>query len=120
MKRQRRVGSAALCGTVAVIGWVAAGPAGLDTFTLESDQTPNEVSAVARVEQVETARAITLVERGGACVADTESGIATFSEPRPTRMLANALLASLKTSDPVRNDAGEVTGSIGIAEKAIG
>jgi hypothetical protein len=120
MKRQRRVGSAALCGTVAVIGWVAAGPAGLDTFTLESDQTPNEVSAVAKVEQVETSRAFTLVERGGACVADTGSSTATLSEPRPTPMRATALLASLKISDPVLNDASEATGSIGSAEKAIG
>jgi hypothetical protein len=118
MKRQRRVASAALCGTVAVIGWIAAGPA---TLTLESTtQTQDEAFATASIEQVGTSRATTVVERGGACVADTGNGIGASSEPRPTPMLATAILASLKTSDPLRNDAGEATGSIGIAEKATG
>src|SRR5262249_431492 len=67
-----------------------------------------------------TSRAITVVERGGACVADTGNGIGGSSEPRPTPMLATAILASLKTSDPLRNDPGEATGSIRIAQKANG
>jgi hypothetical protein len=123
MKRKRGVMSAAACGTVAVIGWIAAGTAGLGTLTLESTQTPNEVSqttsATASAEQVDIPQAITLAE-GGACVANTESGIAALSEPRQMPVLASALLASLKTSDPVQNDAREATGSIGVAEKANG
>jgi hypothetical protein len=123
MKRKRGVVSAAACGTVAVIGWIAAGTAGLGTLTLESTQTPNEVSqttsATASAEQVDIPQAITLAE-GGACVANTESGIAALSEPRQMPVLASALLASLKTSDPVQNDAREATGSIGVAEKANG
>ena len=124
MKRKRGVVLAASCGTVAVIGWIAAGTAGLGTLTLESTQTPNEVSripsATIPAEQVDIPQAITLAE-GGACVANTESGIAALSEPRQMPVdVATALLASLKTSDPVQNDAREATGSIDVAEKTNG
>ena len=124
MKRKRGVVSAAACGTVAVIGWIAAGTAGLGTLTLESTQTPNEVSripsATIPAEQVDIPQAITLAE-GGACVANTESGIAALSEPRQMPVdVATALLASLKTSDPLQNDAREATGSIDVAEKTNG
>jgi hypothetical protein len=38
---------AALCATVAVAGWVAGGPAGLDSRTTASAETPIEVIQIA-------------------------------------------------------------------------
>ena len=67
MNRQRRVVSATLCATAAVAGWVAAGPADLGSFIIESTETPIEViraaAATVGAEQVDVFHAATPNER---------------------------------------------------------
>jgi hypothetical protein len=124
VKRQRRVVvSAALGGTVAVAAWVACGPAGLGSLTIESTETPIEViritTATVSAEPVDIPDATTLDERS-ASVADTGSGSAALSEPRQMAGPATPPIpiASLRTPDPARNEVRDTTGSIGIAAKA--
>jgi len=115
--------SAALCGTVAVAGWVAAGPSGLSSLVIESTETPIEASRITSVAtsavHVDVSQATTPGERG-ASVADIGSG--NLSEPleMPGRATRPVPIASLRSPDPAPNEAKETTGSIGIADKATG
>ena len=76
---------AALCGTVALAGWVGAGLAGLGSFGIESTGAPVEVSgatsATARAEHLDTPRATALGEHS-VSGADIASGDAALSDPR--------------------------------------
>ena len=74
MKNPRRLAAlAALCGTVALAGWVAAGLAGLGSPGIESTGAPIEVSratsATARAEHVDAPQA-TAPGEDGVSVAD--------------------------------------------------
>ena len=114
---------AALCATVAVAGWVAGGPAGLGSLTIESTATPIEViqitTATVSAAHVDPPEAATLDKRSAS--VDTGGGGVALSEPR--QMVGPATpppvpIASLRTPDPARNDTRDITGSIGIADKA--
>ena len=88
MKRPRRLFVlAALCGTVALAGWVGAGLAGLGSLGIESTGAPIEVSdatsATAHAEHVDAPQATAPGEHG-VTVADIASGSAALSEPPPT------------------------------------
>ena len=122
MKNPRRVAaSAALCGAVALAGWVAAGLGGLSFPSLESNGAPIEVSratsATARAEHVDASQA-TAPGKDGVSVADMASGSAALSPPRsmPRPTTPPAPIASVSTSDPVRNEAKEATGSVEVAD----
>jgi hypothetical protein len=126
VKSSRRLAAlAALCGTVALAGWVAAGRAGLRLPGTESTGAPIEVSratsATARAEQVEAPQAIALGE-DGVSAADMASGGAALSDPPPMPRSATppAPVASVSTPDPARNKAKEAAGSVGVADVGSG
>ena len=81
---------AALCATVAVAGWVAGGPAGLDSRTIANAETPIEVIQITTAAVSATPEATTV---------GTGSG-------------------SVALSEPARDKAGDTTGSIGKPDKA--
>jgi hypothetical protein len=118
MKRPRRLFVlAALCGTVALAGWVGAGLAGLGSLGIESTGAPIEVSdatsATARAEHVDAPQATAPGEHG-VTVADIASGSAALSEPPPTSQPAAVpvAIASLSTPDPERKEAKEAATSV--------
>ena len=126
MKSPRRLAVlAALCGTVVLAGWVAAGLAGLGSPGSESTGAPIEVSratsAAARAEHVDAPQATALGE-DGVSVAEMVSGSAALSDPRPMRRPAAPpeRNASLSTPDPVRNDAKEAADSVEVADMESG
>ena len=111
MKRPRRLAVlAALCGTVALAGWVGAGLAGLGSLGIESTGAPIEVSraasATARADHVDASRATALGEHG-VSVADIASGNAALSDPPPMPQPATppVLFAAVSPTDPVQNAA---------------
>ena len=110
MKSPRRLAAlAALCGTVALAGWVA-GLAGLGSPGIESTGAPIEVSratsATARAEHVDAPQATALGE-DGVSVADMGSGSAALSDPPPMPRPAAppVLFAAVSPTDPVQNAA---------------
>ena len=118
MKRPRRLFVlAALCGTVALAGWVGAGLAGLGSLGIESTGAPIEVSdatsATARAEHVDAPQATAPGEHG-VTVADIASGSAALSEPPPTSQppAVPVAIASLSTPDPERKEAKEAATSV--------
>jgi hypothetical protein len=124
VKNPRRLAAlAALCGTVALAGWVAAGLAGLGSPDIESTGAPIEVSratsATALAEHVDAPQATALGE-DGVSVADIGSGSAALSDPRPIPRPTTppAPNASVSTPDPVRNEAKEAACSVEVADTA--
>src|SRR5215469_5117521 len=118
MKRPRRLFVlAALCGTVALAGWVGAGLAGLGSLGIESTGAPVEVSgatsATAPAEHVDVPRASALGEHG-VSGADIASGGAALPDPPPMPQPAAVpvAIASLSTPDPERNEAKEAASSV--------
>jgi hypothetical protein len=97
---------AALCGTVVL----AAGLVGLGSPGIKSAGAPIEVSratsATAGAEHVDAPQA-TALGGDGVSVADTGSGSAALSDPRPMPRPTTppAPIASVSTPDPVRNEA---------------
>jgi hypothetical protein len=122
---QRLAVLAALCGTVTLAGWVAAGLAGLGSPGIESTGAPIEVSratsAAARAEHVDAPQASARGE-DGVFVAEMASGSAALSDPPPMPRPAAPpeRTASLSTPDPVRNEAKEAVGSIEVADMGSG
>ena len=123
MKNPRRLAAlAALCVTVALAGWVAAGLAGLDSPSIESAGAPIEVSratsATARAEHVDAPQATApstpdpvrkeaKEATGSVEVADGEAAAPLCRDP-PTvpRPAAGAvLLAAVSPTDPVQTGA---------------
>jgi hypothetical protein len=123
VKRPRRLAVlAALCGTVALAGWVGAGLTGLGSLGIESTGAPIEVtSATARAEHIDAPRATALGEHG-VSVADITSGGAALSDapPMPQPPAAPVAIASLSTSDSERNEAKEAAGSVEVADTGSG
>jgi len=117
--RRLAVVLAALCGTVVLIGWVAAGLTGLGSPGTESTGAPIEVSratsATARAEHVDAPQA-TPLSKDGVSVTDLGSASA-LSAPRPMPGPATPPVrtASFSAPDPVRN---ETKGSAGPVEVA--
>jgi hypothetical protein len=111
VKRPRRLAVLpALCGAVALAGWIGAVPAGLGLLGIESDGAPSEVSratsGTARAEHVDAPRATALDEHG-ISVADIASGSAALSDPPPMPQPATppVLFAAVSPTDPVQNAA---------------
>jgi hypothetical protein len=111
VKRSRRLAVlAALCGTVALAGWIGAVPDGLSLLGIQSDGAPIEVSratsATARAEHVDAPRATALDEHG-VSVADIAGGTAVLSDPppRPQPATPPVLFAAVSPTDPVQNAA---------------
>jgi hypothetical protein len=120
VKRLRRLAVlAALCGTVALAGWVGAGLAGLGSLGVESTGAPIKVtSATARAEHIDA----TALDEHGVSVADIASGGAALSDPPPMPQPAAVpvAIASLSTPDPERNEAKEAAGSVEVADRGSG
>jgi hypothetical protein len=101
---------AALCGAVALAGWVGAGLAGLGSLGIESTGAPIEVSrptsATARVEHVDSPRATAPGEHD-VSVADIASGSAALSDapPMPQPAKPPVLFAAVSPTDPMQNAA---------------
>jgi hypothetical protein len=126
VKNPRRLAAlAALCGTVALAGWAAAGLAGLGSPGIERTGAPIEVSratsATPRAEHVDAPQA-TAPGEDGVSVADMASGSAALSDPPPMPRPATppVPIAALSTPDPVRNEAKEAAGSVEVADTVIG
>ena len=126
MKSQQRLAVlAALGGTVALAGWVAAGLAGLGSLVTESTGASIEVSratsATARAEHVDAPQA-TALGGDGVSVADTGRGDATSSEPpsMPRPAAVPVGIASLGAPNPERNEAKDETGSVKVADTGRG
>jgi hypothetical protein len=126
VKSQRRLAVlAALGGTVALAGWVAAGLAGLGSLVIESTGASIEISratsATARAEHVDAPQA-TALGGDGVSVADTGRVGAALSDPppmpRPTAVPVG--IASLGPPDPERNEVKEATGSVKVADTGRG
>jgi hypothetical protein len=106
----------ALCGTVALAGWVGAGLAGLGSLGIESAGAPIEVSratsATARAEHVDAPRATAPGEHG-VSIADIANGSAALSDPPPMPQSAAppVLFAAVSPTDPVQNAARPVISS---------
>jgi hypothetical protein len=119
--QQRLAVLAALGGTVALAGWLAAGLAGLGSLVIESTGASIEVSratsATARAEHVDAPQA-TALGGDGVSVADTGRGDDALSDPPPMPRPAAVPvgIASLSTPDPERNEAKEATGSVKVAD----
>jgi hypothetical protein len=121
VKNPRRLAAlAALCGTVALAGWVAAGLAGLGSPGIESTgaliEVARETSAIARAEHVDAPQA-TPLRKDGVSLADLGSGSALSAPPpMPRPAPPPARIVSLSTPDPVRSEAKEATGSVKVAD----
>ncbi len=123
MKNPRRLAAlAALCGTVALAGWVA-GLAGLGSLGIESTGASIEVGratfATAGAAHVDTRQATALGE-DSVSVADMGSVSAALSDPRPMPRPTTtpASIASVSTLDPVRNEAKEAACSVEVPDMA--
>src|SRR5215471_15799944 len=104
---RRLVVLAALCGTVALAGWVGAEVTGLDSLGIEGTGAPLEVTSVtARAEHVDAPRATALGEHG-VSVADIANGGAALPDPPQVRQPATPplLFAAVSPTDPVQNAA---------------
>ena len=105
MKSSRRLAVvAALCGTVALAGWLADGLAGLGSpgSTGAQIEAGRTTSATARAERVNAPQAVALSE-DGVSVADRANGSPVLSDPPPRNEASS-------TSDSVGNKA--VAGSV--------
>src|SRR6516162_3975986 len=110
---RRRVVLAALCGTVALAGWVGAGFTGLGSLGIESIRAPIEVtSATARAVHVDAPRTTALGEHG-VSVADIANGGVALPDPPPMPQPATppVLFAAVSPTDPVQNAARPVVSS---------
>ena len=126
MKNPRRLAAlAALCGTVALAGWVAARLSGLGSPGIESTGALIEISratsATARGEHVDAPQTTALGE-DGVSLADMASDSAALSDPPPMPRPAPppVRIASFSTPDPVRSEAKEEAGSIEVADTGSG
>ena len=85
---------AALCATVAVAGWVAGGPTGLDSRTIANAETPIEVIQI------------------------TTAAVSAAPIVTPEATTVGTGSGSVALSEPARDKAGDTTGSIGKPDKA--
>jgi hypothetical protein len=121
MSPRRFAELAALCGTVVLAGWVAAGLAGLRSPGIESTEAPIEdrrvASVTARAKHVDAPQATALGED-----ADMGSLGAALPDPRPLPPPATppVRIASLGTPDPVQNEARETASSGEVANTGSG
>ena len=121
MKNPRRLAAlAALCGTVALAGWVAAELAGLGSSGIESSADRSQSGNIC--DRPRRARRRTPGNAPGedsVPVADMASGSAALSDPPPMLRPATPP-ASLSTPDPVRNEVKEAACSVEVADMGSG
>jgi hypothetical protein len=109
---------AALCGSVALAAWFAAGLAGLLSLggTGARIEVSRPTSAAARAEYVDASQGIVVGENGGS-VADKANGSAALSDHLPMPPATQpARIETLSTLDPVRNAGKQAAGSVEIAD----
>jgi len=115
---------AALCGTVALAGWVAAGRARLGPPGVESTVAPIEdsraTSVAARAERVDPPQA-TAPGKDDVSVADMGSGSAALPDPPPMPRPAAlpVLFARVNPIDPVQDPAGPTIGSFEALDECL-
>jgi hypothetical protein len=120
---RRLAASAAVCGTVVLAGWVAAGLAGLGPPAIENTAAPIEdsraTSVAARGEHIDAPQTAALAEDAVA-VADVGSSGTALPDPRPLPPPATppVRIASAGTPDPVQSEARQAATSVAVA--AIG
>jgi hypothetical protein len=98
---------AALCGTVALAGWVGPGLTGLGSLGMESTGAPIESkSATARAEHVDVPRTTALGEHGvTVAVIANGGGALPDTPPMPQPATPHVLFAAASPTDPVQNAA---------------
>ena len=118
MKSSRRLAVvAALCGAIALAGWLAAGLAGLVSPGGARIEVTRAGSPTARAEQVDASQSIVLGE-DGSTIADRASGSAALSDrlPMPQPATQAVRIKTLSAPDPVRNVGKEAAGSVETAD----
>ena len=118
MKSSRRLAVvAALCGAIALAGWLAAGLAGLVSLGGARIEVSRARSPSARAEHVDASRSIVLGE-DGSTIADRASGSAALSDrlPMPQPATQAVRIKTLSAPDPVRNVGKEAAGSVETAD----
>jgi len=97
----------ALCGTVALAGWVGVGFTGLGSLGIESTGARSEVaSATARDEHVDAPRATAQAEHGVSVSDIANDGVALpHPPPMPQPATPPVLFAAVSPTDPVQNAA---------------
>jgi hypothetical protein len=122
MSPRRSAALAALCGTVVLAGWVAAGLAGFGSHGIENTGGPIEDSRAASVtaEPVDTPKATAMGENG-VSVADVAIVDAGLPDPRPMLPPETppAKLAVASTLDPVQNYAKEAVSSVETLDECL-
>jgi hypothetical protein len=114
VKSSRRLAVvAALCGAIALAGWLAGGLAGLVSLGGARIEVTRARSPTARAEQVDASQSIVLGE-DGSTIADRASGSAALSDrlPMPQPATQAARIKTLSAPDPVRNVGKEAAGSV--------
>jgi hypothetical protein len=118
VKSSRRLAVvAALCGAIALAGWLAAGLAGLVSLGGARIEVSRARSPSARAEHVDASRSIVLGE-DGSTIADRASGSAALSDrlPMPQPATQAVRIKTLSAPDPVRNVGKEAAGSVETAD----
>ena len=123
MKNPRRLAVlAALSGTVALAGWVAAGLAGLGSPGIESTRAPIEVSratsATARAEHVDAPQATALGEDGVSVISGAEA-LAMSMSWYATLFASIAWLVSLIGGNEAKEVVGSVNADMGRGSAAL-
>jgi hypothetical protein len=117
MSPRRFAGLVALCGTVVLAGWVAAGLAGFGSHRIEntgaSIADSRATSVTADAEPADTPRATAMVETS-VSVAEMAIVDAALPAPPPTLPPETSLVnvAAVSTPDSVQNDTNEATSSL--------
>ncbi len=121
MSPRRLAALAALCGTVVLAGWVAAGLLGFDSPCIENTGVPIEgsraTSATAGAEPIDAPQANAMGEDG---VSVTDVAIA-LPDPRPMPRpeTPSVQVASASTPDPVQGYAKEAVSSVETPDECL-
>src|SRR6266851_501822 len=124
MSPRRLAALAALCGTVVLAGWVAAGLLGFGSPRIENTGSPIEGSratpATAGAEPIDAPQATAMGE-DGVSITDVATVDAALPEPRPMPRpeTLSVQVASASTPDPVQNYAKEAVSSVGTLDVCL-
>src|SRR6266849_2510280 len=124
MSPRRLAALAALCGTVVLAGWVAAGLLGFGSPRIENTGAPIEgsraTSATTGAERIDAPQATAMGE-DGVSVTDVAILDADLPEPRPMPRpeTPSAQVASASTPDPVQGYPKEAVSSLEIPDECL-
>src|SRR5712691_1591813 len=124
MRPRRLAALAALCGTVVLAGWVAAGLLGFGSPRIENTGAPIEgsraTSATTGAERIDAPQATAMGE-DGVSVTDVAILDADLPEPRPMprRETPSAQVASASTPDPVQDHTKEAVSSVETLDECL-